>query len=98
MAQTSGDEEICKVNTRIRILAGCVFLAVGVLAQQPDTSSQTATRRLWDADFLSHRPSGAKTNPVHAASADDAYVGITVWRLRPSTKPVEEWTPERISS
>ena len=82
------------------------------MAQQRDTSDQTTTRRLWDADFLSHRPPGAKPDSVHAASSDDAYVGITLWRLRPSmadddratqvrimgAKGMEEWTPERIST
>ena len=98
MAQRLGDEEIRKVTPRITILTGCVLLAAGAMAQQRDTSDQTATRRLWDADFLSHRPAGAKPGPVRASSTGDAYVGVTVWRLRPSTKPVQEWTPERISS
>ncbi len=68
------------------------------MAQGLDTSVQKTTRRLWDADFLSHRPAGAKTEPVRPASAQDAYVGVTVWRLRPSANTVDEWTPERVSS
>ncbi|HYL76317.1 MAG TPA: hypothetical protein VEU96_19050 [Bryobacteraceae bacterium] len=65
-------------------------------------------RRQWDANFLSHRPAG-QANHVSVKSYDDAYLGITVWRLRPSVpsdnpavrmklEDGQEWTPERVSS
>jgi len=65
-------------------------------------------RRQWDANFLSHRPAG-QTNHVAVKSYDDAYLGITIWRLRPSVpsdnravrvklEDGKEWTPERVSS
>jgi hypothetical protein len=68
------------------------------------------TRELWDTNLLAQRPAGKKTKHSAPKKLDDALVGITLWRLRPS-KPTDEpgvralihedtgsheWTPERI--
>jgi len=79
--------------------------------QQPYESEHARTRRLLDADYLSRRPLGQRSGPVAASSTDDAFVGITIWRLRPSRPDddpgvrakisgdttTEEWTRDRVS-
>ncbi len=95
-----------------------VSLPVAAAAMQ----EEDATRQLWDTGFLQKRP--APKTPVRKArqqiryravtpaspvAPTDAVVGVTVWRLRPSTATDDqevrqlireqgEWTPERISA
>jgi Domain of unknown function (DUF4384) len=79
------------------------------------------TRNLWDSTFLEHRPPSGPSKPIAGGSkpmkprptdyvpASDAFVGFTMWRLRPSRGEDEHvrlfvhgaptqrpWTPERI--
>lgn len=80
-------------------------ISIGLLAS---LALAQGDRRQWDANFLSHRPAG-QTNRGSVKSYDDAYLGITIWRLRPSVpsdnpavrmklEDGQEWTPERVSS
>lgn len=69
--------------------------------------AQENTRRSWDANFLSHRPATPNSSAPRLNS-DDAYLGVTVWRLRlsqPSDNPgirvqlgvPGDWTADRVS-
>ncbi len=92
-------------------------LVIGLmLAQQ-----ETGTRSLWDTTFLSQRPATKKAGPAKTPTAvpakpaanTAAFVGVTIWRLRPSLptdemgsrlflhdeqKKEEQWTLERASA
>jgi hypothetical protein len=89
----------------------CLALLV---AQQEDEDFRT--RRVWDLSLQNKRPApkhSLRTSPetASAQNAGDAYVGVTLWRLRPSKlddepaarmlvhQPVtdkdEDWTPVR---
>jgi hypothetical protein len=71
---------------------------------------QTDKREIWDTNLLSKRPAG-KSKPLPATS-NDALVGITLWRFRPSQSSDDpqvrsliheedrssQWTPERIKA
>ena len=92
--------------------AALVAIAAAACAQAPEP----ATRALWDSTFLRNRPAQKKVSRVPQAVAsgatDDAFVGLTVWRLRRSRPADElgvrmfvhehvdehdtEWTPERV--
>jgi len=101
----------------------CLFMlltAAGAAAQD----NNDATRGLWDTAFMQQRPpgraaTGARRRPMYRpaganksarmeTAASKAVVGITVWRLRPSTAADEVrqfihgqqggWTPERVSA
>jgi len=69
--------------------AALVAIAAAACAQAPEP----ATRALWDSTFLRNRPAQKKVSRVPQAVAsgatDDAFVGLTVWRLRPS-RPADE--------
>lgn len=70
------------------------------------------TRDMWDSTFLTKRPAGHKPMAPRPVLADDALLGITVWRLRASLSSdqpaireliheqdeTQSFTPERISS
>jgi len=97
-----------------------LLTAAGAAAQDNDD----ATRGLWDTAFMQQRPpgraaTGARRRPAYRpagasrtarpeTAAGKSVVGITVWRLRPSTAADEvrqlihgqqgEWTPERVSA
>jgi hypothetical protein len=84
--------------------------ASSLLAQ--DNDGEVPTRQLWDMSLRQQRPQKAKKPPPPLSSlADDAYIGVTLWRLRrsrsgdapavrmlvhePETGKDEDWTPER---
>ena len=85
------------VNLR-RTLALCaMLLSLGLVAIAAPMQDETATRRLWDTDYLKNKPSAGKTSapkrryrkvtpriPTQGV-AGDTVLGITVWRLRAST-------------
>jgi hypothetical protein len=96
---------------RLRGLCIVIVLGAGMLQAQ----EEDRTRKLWDTNLLTNRPpangAGAVKLPV-SAKTDDALIGITLWRLRPS-KPGDEpgvraliherqgtsqWTPERTAA
>jgi hypothetical protein len=110
-------------NHARRLAAVCLLMlltAAGAAAQD----NNDATRGLWDTAFMQQRPTGraatgARRRPAYRptgankaarleTAASKAVVGITVWRLRPSTAADEvrqlihgqqgEWTPERVSA
>jgi len=85
-------------------------VSVATLSQDGQSEHDVATRSLWDSNLLSKRPAGrGKTLPK---TGDDAVIGITLWRLRPSESSdnpgvrslIQEdehtgpWTPERIAA
>ena len=96
---------------RFRWSALALLMALNGYAQD----DQVRTRELWDTNLLNKRPSGRMAEPAKqpaGAPKDDAFVGITLWRMRPS-KPADEqrvraliqedsgpreWTPERLTS
>lgn len=95
-------------------------LAAAGLAGQDD-QGEVRTRQLWDLNLQHKRAEEAGTTPKHAAPKKpvhhpslkpvlDAYIGVTVWRFRPSRSQdapaarmllyepngkKEDWTPER---
>ncbi len=95
---------------RFRWPALALVIALNGYAQD----DQVRTRELWDTNLLNKRPAGRKAEPAKAPAGvpkDDGFVGITLWRLRPS-KPADEqrvrsliqeesgqreWTPERLT-
>lgn len=91
-------------------MRGMVFVLVALAA--PAQQEEERTRQLWDTNLLTKRPAGTHTKPMAPTKLDDALIGITLWRLRP-TRPTDEsgvraliheetisheWTPERISA
>jgi hypothetical protein len=100
------------------VLALCLG---GFVVATPQSQEDDETRKLWDTGFLQKRPAGrsskrrkaqVKYRPAGASttpSPTDSVVGVTIWRLRPSTATDDqevrqlvyeegEWTPERISA
>jgi len=101
-----------------------LYLGSLVVAAIPQSQGDDMTRGLWDTAFLQKRPvgrasSGRRKQQVRyravggaaatPAAPTDAVVGVTIWRLRPSTAADDEevrqlvyeqgeWTPERISA
>jgi hypothetical protein len=105
-----------------RLAAGCLLMMLGA-AGAGAQNNDDATRGLWDTAFLQQRPQGPAANsrrrPAYRptgtnrtarveTAASKSVVGITVWRLRPSTPADEvrqlihgqqgEWTPERVGA
>ncbi len=107
---------------RVRIWGALVVVGVAGLAQE---ESDLRTRQLWNTKFSQKRPAvkapppkppeapGPAETPKAPAADDlaDAFVGITVWRLRPSTPADDkeirvrgcagekgELTPERVEA
>ena len=94
----------------VAIMAILLAMFPATLAQRAQPQPELTTRDLWDSNLLSKRPTGkGKRWPT---AQDDAIVGITLWRLRPSV-PTDnsnvrslihedgqagEWTPERITT
>ena len=84
-----------------------LFVARVVEAQEEDH-----TRKLWDSNLLTHRPAASNSPAGTSPNADDAFIGVTLWRFRlsaPGDDPqvrslihepqgVREWTPERIGA
>lgn len=102
-------KRLIQVSTAAAV--GCVALLV---AQQED--EDVRTRRVWDLNLQKQRPAprtSLRTSPETASAQNtgDAYVGVTLWRLRPSksddepaarilvhqptTDKGEDWTPVR---
>src|SRR5216684_988552 len=86
------------------------IVAACALAQPTPSPQDVRTRHVWNKNWLSHRPPGTKTAVAPAsASSDEACVGITLWRLRPSLALLHadvreriegsdlEWTPVRVA-
>jgi hypothetical protein len=104
------------VERTLKTLTGFALIVVGYLwisplgAQQSPASDEVRTRNLWNTAFSDRRPA-APTPPKLAAVLGDSFVGITLWRMRPSkaSDPVRfrglvhdqdpagqaDWTPER---
>ena len=93
--------------TIVAVVAVLLALSLGAVAQDATQRSEV-TRDLWDSNLLSKRPPGKQKRS--ATSQDDALVGVTLWKLRPSRSidnpavrslihenETREWTPERIS-
>jgi hypothetical protein len=88
-----------------------MFAALSASAQ-PAPAQQERTRQIWDANLLTKRPAGKNAAAKPPGQPDDALVGITLWRFRPSKASDEagvralvqeaaetrEYTPERISA
>src|SRR5712675_3079924 len=96
--------------TRKLISIGYSILATCALAQPTPSPQDLRTRQVWNKNWLTRRPPGTK--PVAVASptsGDEACVGITLWRLRPSLALPNadvreriagsdlEWTPVRVA-
>lgn len=93
--------------TRTPIAAACALAAL--LPAQPG-ADEIRTRNLWNTAFSDQRAAAPKP-PKVAAALGDSFVGITLWRMRPSraSDPVQfrglvhdsdpagqaDWTPER---
>jgi hypothetical protein len=106
-------------NCRRRTTAACValvLLVAGILARGQRSANSPAsedyTRQLWNTQFLDQRPAtpaATKTNGA-ATAADDALVGVTIWKLRPSqpaddqsirvvaSGTSQQWTPVRVGA
>jgi hypothetical protein len=113
MAQALGGgkaSQIIITMTRKLISIGYSILAICVLAQPPPPPQDARTRQVWDKNWLSHRPPGTKAAAAGSSGAgDEACVGITLWRLRPSlalpnpdvreriAESDLEWTPVRVA-
>lgn len=90
---------------RNALLAG---MAAGLALAQPSSDAEKLrARRSWDTGFMSRRPPGKQSEALRIESNDDAFLGITLWRLRvakPSDDPAVkvrlgnyDWTLERVS-
>ncbi|MGA2588740.1 MAG: DUF4384 domain-containing protein [Bryobacteraceae bacterium] len=94
------------------LLAAAVALGAALVLQAQDTGGEIRTRQLWDMSLRQQRPQKTnKPSTLPHSATDDAFVGITLWRLRPSksddapsvrmlvhepeTGKNEDWTPER---
>src|SRR5438105_11512213 len=74
--------------------AGCLCAALFIVlcpvrAQGPQDEQEVRIRQLRDTNLLSRRPPGPKAAPRRPSGADDALIGVTLWRLRPS-RPGDE--------
>src|SRR5689334_11171461 len=81
-------------------------LAVGVLssgvpAQEPATLDGVSTRQLWDENLQQRRPAPSRSRPAEPRKSTrtpqteklgDAFVGFTLWQLRPSRSGDEQGT------
>src|SRR5690348_12393275 len=70
--------------------------------------AQSSLRQIGETTLLSRRLAGQRSNSIRVDSNDDAYLGITIWRLSPSSSSDDpavrvkleggkEWTPARVS-
>lgn len=97
-------------RSSVAIIVGILLAMNCIGAQETSAPTELGKRDLWDSNFLNKRPPGkGKTLPK---TNDDALVGITLWRLRPSNSnddpgvrslihdddQTREWTPERIQA
>ncbi len=101
------------------VITLCFGHLIAVIPQRQEEDDET--RNLWDTEFRRKRPAGkpstrrkqqVRYRPVGAPvtfGSTDAVVGVTIWRMRPSTTTDDqevrqlvyeegEWTPERINS
>src|SRR6266850_3848849 len=96
--------------TRRLISIGYAILATCAWAQPTPSPQDVRTRQVWNKNWLSRRWPGTKTVIVASpTSGDEACVGITLWRLRPSLALPDpdvreripgsdlEWTPVRVA-
>jgi hypothetical protein len=111
MAQALGSGKASQIiMTRKLISIGYSILATCALAQPAPSPQDLRTRQAWNKNWLSRRWPGAKTVIVASpTSGDEACVGITLWRLRPSLALPHadvreriagsdlEWTPVRVA-
>ena len=95
----------------LRILGILLVASLACTAQQSAPPTESSSGDLWDSNLLNKRPVGKRKEfPTKQADSQDSLVGVTLWRLRPST-PTDvpgvrsliheenasgEWTPERI--
>jgi hypothetical protein len=96
---------------RVMLALAVALGAVSILPAQ-DTGGEIRTRQLWDMSLRQQRPQKTKKpSALPHSTTDDAFVGITLWRLRPSksddapsvrmlvhepeTGKDDDWTPER---
>jgi hypothetical protein len=90
---------------------GCTLLLAAPVLGQQLSPADFSTLQGWKVNLRSHRP-GARIRAAQAGAAgieDDGYIGVTLWRLRPSMASdykalrirsqedgaAIEWTPER---
>lgn len=73
------------------LVCGGVVGARDAGGQQTAAPPDVATRQLWDDAFVRNRPPAAKrparpprTAQAAAPSAQEAFVGVTIWRLQPA--------------
>jgi hypothetical protein len=103
------------IRARLFLLLRVLWLLAIQLPAQEEPE-QIRTRRIWDSNFLEQRPAPGKppaARPTPPRSRDQAaFVGITIWRMRPATSAdnraaravidedgVErEYTPERVAA
>ncbi|HVO10727.1 MAG TPA: hypothetical protein VMX54_08265 [Vicinamibacteria bacterium] len=105
-------------TSAVRFVTVCAaaLLPSLTLARAEEPSSQPVpeqqTRQLWDDAFANSRPPAAKParrpRPAPAPTANDAFVGVTVWKLEPaaateasravaiSSAPNESWLAHRV--
>lgn len=92
----------------VPIIAFFLALTLATIAQEAQPKPDVTQRDLWDSNLLNKRPVGKEKKLPR--TQDDAFVGVTVWRLRPSVpsddstvrsliqedKQTSEWTPVRV--
>ena len=90
------------------LAAALLFVMLSAAWGQPEP--QLEKREIWDSNFLSKRP--ANSGKPLPKSDNDALVGLTIWKLRPSkasddpgvrtliheARETRQWTPDRISA
>lgn len=109
----------------IILIRSLLILSAACVLQMTVFPQETGTRRIWDAEMLKSKPAArpGRTTPKYRVVTpkvptegvpDNAVLGVTIWRLRPSTSRddssvrilkhrddnanVSSWTPERISA
>ncbi len=119
---------IRSLTTKLRWTSALLtmFSSLSLAAIAAPMQDETATRRLWDTDYLKAKGKSSAGNPAAPKRryrivtpqiptqevAGETVLGITIWRLRPSTAAddkevriikhkqdnakVASWTPERI--
>jgi uncharacterized protein DUF4384 len=97
-------------SLRLNLLLALFALSIGPGTHPAPQNQDVQTRDLRDSSLLDKRPPGK--NKKLPRTQSDAFVGVTVWRLRPSLatdnpavrslihegQQSSEWTPERIKT
>lgn len=97
------------------LVCGATIMGVSVArAEEPSPPPDQRTRQLWDDSFTQSRPPAAKpaarrpARPSAPPAANEAFVGVTVWRLQPAAAadasravairsgPNETWLAHRV--